>query len=90
MRATGDLGHDVTNGRAVTDMLLQALPNTALLALSAILLAVLAGLPLGAISALKPGSWRDQAIAFLCRKDRDVIFGDVIIGFDGHAPVVFP
>jgi len=61
----GDLGHDVTNGRAVTDMLLQALPNTALLALSAILLAVLAGLPLGAISALKPGSWRDQVVAFL-------------------------
>ena len=61
----GDLGKDVTNGRAVLDILLDALPNTALLAFSSIFLAVLAGFPLGAISALKPGGWADQVIAFM-------------------------
>lgn len=62
---TGDLGKDVLSGRSVSLMVLDALPNTALLAFSAIFLAILAGLPLGAISALKPGGLADQAIAFL-------------------------
>src|SRR5262249_55912866 len=61
----GDLGKDVLSGRPVSLMVLDALPNTALLAFSAIFLAILAGLPLGAISALKPGGLADQAIAFL-------------------------
>ena len=62
---TGDLGKDVLSGRSVSHMVVDALPNTALLAFSAIFLAVVAGLPLGAISALKPGGLGDQAIAFL-------------------------
>jgi peptide/nickel transport system permease protein len=63
--ATGDLGVDIFSGRPVSTMVLQALPNTILLALSAILLAILFGLPLGTIAALKPDSIADQAIAFL-------------------------
>jgi peptide/nickel transport system permease protein len=62
---TGDLGKDVLSGRSVSLMVLDALPNTALLTFSAIFLAILAGLPLGAISALQPGGLADQAIAFL-------------------------
>src|SRR6185295_5935934 len=63
--ATGDLGVDIFSGRPVSTMVLQALPNTILLAVSAILLAILFGLPLGTIAALKPDSIADQAIAFL-------------------------
>lgn len=63
--ATGDLGVDIFSGRPVSTMVVQALPNTILLAVSAILLAILFGLPLGTIAALKPDSIADQAIAFL-------------------------
>ena len=63
--ATGDLGVDIFSGRPVSTMVLQALPNTIMLAVSAILLAILFGLPLGTIAALKPDSIADQAIAFL-------------------------
>jgi peptide/nickel transport system permease protein len=63
--ATGDLGVDIFSGRPVSTMVLQALPNTILLAVSAIMLAILFGLPLGTIAALKPDSIADQAIAFL-------------------------
>ncbi len=63
--ALGDLGRDVFTGRPVSQMVAEALPNTALLAVSAILLAMVIGIPLGALSALKPGGAVDQAIAFL-------------------------
>jgi peptide/nickel transport system permease protein len=61
----GDLGKDIITGRPVAQIVAAALPNTVLLAVSAIFLAVLLGLPLGAVSALKPGGLADQAIAFL-------------------------
>jgi peptide/nickel transport system permease protein len=63
--ATGDLGRDILSHRPVSAMVLQALPNTILLALSAIILAVLIGIPLGTIAALKADGIADQAIAFL-------------------------
>ena len=62
---TGNLGNDILSGRPVSMMLLEALPNTALLALTSIFLAILFGVPLGAFSALKPGGLADQVIAFL-------------------------
>jgi peptide/nickel transport system permease protein len=61
----GDLGRDVLSGRSVSRMLMEALPNTALLAFASISLAILVGIPLGAVSALKAGGVADQAIAFL-------------------------
>ena len=61
----GDLGKDVLSGRSVSHMLVEALPNTALLAFSSIFLAILLGVPLGAVSALRPGSVIDQGVAFL-------------------------
>jgi peptide/nickel transport system permease protein len=61
----GDLGRDVMSGRPVADMVIESLPNTALLAVSAILLAILFGIPLGALSAVRPGRIADQLIAFL-------------------------
>jgi peptide/nickel transport system permease protein len=59
----GDLGADVINGRSVAEMVLAALPSTILLALSAIGLAVLVGVPIGCYAAVRPGSWLDQALA---------------------------
>ena len=61
----GDLGIDVISGRPVTDMVLAALPNTLLLAVSAIALAVLIGIPIGCYAAVRPGSITDQALAVL-------------------------
>lgn len=61
----GDLGTDVLTNRAVAEMVLLALPNTLALAVSAMSLSLLIGIPLGAVGALKPGSLADQAIAFL-------------------------
>src|SRR4051812_11786301 len=59
----GDLGVDVLNGRPVAAMVAAALPNTLLLAVSAILLAVLIGVPIGCYAAVRPGSLADQLLA---------------------------
>lgn len=54
----------VSNARVGT-MLMEKLPGTALLSVAAILIAVLLGIPLGMLSALKKGRWMDRAIALL-------------------------
>ena len=59
----GDLGVDVLNGRPVATLVIAALPNTILLALSAIGLAVLVGIPIGCYAAVRPGGLLDQALA---------------------------
>jgi peptide/nickel transport system permease protein len=59
----GDLGVDVLSGRSVAGMVIAALPNTILLAVSAIALAVLIGIPIGCYAAVRPGSLLDQALA---------------------------
>jgi peptide/nickel transport system permease protein len=62
--AHGDLGVDVIGGRSVSRLVLVALPNTALLAVSAIALAVLIGIPLGCYAATHPGGLGDRVAAF--------------------------
>ena len=54
----------VSNER-VGGMLLAKLPATAILALTAIFLATLLGIPLGMLAALKKGRWMDRAITLL-------------------------
>ena len=61
----GDLGADVLSGRPVSGMIAAALPNTILLAVSAIGLAVLIGIPIGCFAAVRPGTLLDQALAVL-------------------------
>ena len=61
----GDLGEDVFNGRSVLEMVGAALPNTVALAVSAILLAIVIGVPLGVLSARRPGGFADRLIAFI-------------------------
>jgi peptide/nickel transport system permease protein len=59
----GDLGVDVVTGRSVVSLVAAALPFTLTLTAAAIGLAVLLGIPLGALAALRPGSWFDHVLA---------------------------
>ena len=61
--AQGDLGRDVVTGQPVTRLIAAALPSTLLLTFSSIALAVLLGIPLGCLAALRPGSAFDHALA---------------------------
>ena len=56
----GDLGNDFTTQVPVATLIAQALPNTIILSVVALLLAVIVGIPLGVIAATRPGSWIDR------------------------------
>ncbi|AUX78529.1 ABC transporter permease [Sinorhizobium fredii] len=62
---SGDLGEDVFNGRPVAGLVAAALPNTVALAFSAMLSAILFGVPLALLSARNPGGKTDRLVAFL-------------------------
>lgn len=53
------------SGKSVTSVIAETLPNTAVLAVSAIVIALLIGIFLGIISALRKDSWLDKAIQIL-------------------------
>lgn len=61
--AVGDLGTDVLTGRPVWAAVRAVLPYTVVLTFSAILLAVLLGVPLGCLAAVRPGSVLDSVLA---------------------------
>lgn len=61
----GDLGRSITNRRPVLDDLQRYLPATIELATTAILMAVVVGIPFGMISALKRNLWPDQVTRIL-------------------------
>jgi len=61
----GDFGNDVISGRPILDMILEVLPNTLELAFASLGLALLIGIPLGAIAAVKPGSTLDTVLGLL-------------------------
>ncbi len=61
----GDLGTDVLNHIPVRRLVMNVLPNTIILAFSAILLACLIGIPLGVFSAANKGSFFDLLSGFL-------------------------
>ena len=61
--ARGDLGRDLISGRPVTALVAAALPSTLILTFAAIGLAILLGIPLGCLAALRPGSVFDQVLA---------------------------
>jgi ABC-type dipeptide/oligopeptide/nickel transport system permease component len=56
----GDLGTSYTSGRPVADELVERFPATLQLALAATLLAVVVGLPLGVLAALRRNSFLDH------------------------------
>lgn len=59
----GDLGQSMTSGRPVATDLLNRLPASLELTLSALILACLIAIPLGVLAATRPGTWVDH----LCR-----------------------
>lgn len=63
--AHGDLGTDIVTKRPVANAVMEALPNTLALALSAIALSLLIGIPLAAIGTAWRNGLADQVIAFL-------------------------
>ena len=69
--ATGDFGQSFLYHRPVTEMIASALPNTLLLAATSLLLAVLIGVPLGALAARFRGSIVDNLVR--------------VVGVSGHA-----
>lgn len=60
----GDAGLSWRTNRPVTTMMAERLPATLQLAGTALVLAVLIAVPIGMISAIKPGSWIDGASRF--------------------------
>ena len=56
---TGDLGNSVVTGQPAFGEVLSSLPWSAALAVSGIVIAVLAGVPLGVISAVRQGTFAD-------------------------------
>ena len=61
----GDLGNSFISGRPVVKEILEKLPNTFVLAVSAMVIAVLVGVFLGMVTSLFPGSWFDKTILVL-------------------------
>lgn len=59
------LHRSFVSNASVGGMLMEKLPATAILALSAILIAAVLGIPLGMLAALKKGRWMDRAITLL-------------------------
>ncbi|MFK7860060.1 MAG: ABC transporter permease [Granulosicoccus sp.] len=60
--AEGDLGHTIRGGQPVLDVILQRLPNTLLLAVAAMGIAIAIGLPLGFLAAYHRGSLLDTLL----------------------------
>jgi peptide/nickel transport system permease protein len=58
--AHGDLGVSIHSKKPIVDLLAERLPATAKLALLALSFAILIGLPLGIIAALKVNQWPDK------------------------------
>ena len=62
---SGDMGKSIYTGRPVAEDLLSRLPATMELAVAAVLVATLIGVPLGVISALYRNSWLDHFLRII-------------------------
>ncbi|MEY4225416.1 MAG: hypothetical protein RL190_173 [Actinomycetota bacterium] len=61
----GDLGVDFVTKTPVTELILQALPETLTLAFASLILAALVGIPVGVLSAVRPNSIPDRLTAVI-------------------------
>lgn len=61
----GDLGHTIRGHQPVLDVIMQRLPNTIALALAAMAIAILIGLPLGFYAAYRQGTIIDSGLMIL-------------------------
>jgi peptide/nickel transport system permease protein len=60
----GDLGNSFAYSTPALSLIIERMPATLELSLTAIVLAVLIGIPLGLLSGLRPGSWLGKSIMF--------------------------
>lgn len=56
----GDLGNSLWSGQEVSQIIVDRLPVTIQLAIMSIILAILIGIPIGVISAVKQNTWMDH------------------------------
>lgn len=60
----GDLGESVLQHRPVAELLARAIPETAELAVVALIISAVVGIPLGVLSAVKRNTWMDRSAIF--------------------------
>lgn len=63
--AKGDLGKDMVSHRPVTALIAEALPNTLVLTIASIGWAMLFGIPLGCVCALRRNGWLDRVVGVM-------------------------
>ena len=61
----GDLGNTIRGGQPVLEVILQRLPNTLLLACTAMFIAILIGVPIGFLAAYREGTVTDIALMII-------------------------
>lgn len=72
---TGDFGTSIRHRQPALDMILERLPATLLLTVTAFAIALIIALPLGILSAMYPNSWIDRLSVFMA------LFGQAIPTF---------
>lgn len=81
--AQGDFGESMTfKGRGVTDTIEKSFPASAQIGIIAVLIAIVGGIILGVLAALKNGKWPDRLIvliATLCTTIPSFVIGAVLI-----------
>lgn len=60
-----DFGNSLLDGSSITEQLMQRFPRTVILALSAMLLSIVVGMPLGIVAAVHPNKWQDTVAMFI-------------------------
>ena len=89
----GDLGNSIKEGRPVREVILEKLPNTLYLGLTAFVVSLLVGIPLGILSSIKRGSLVDQmgkVVALLGQSAPPFWLGIMLIIFFAVAIRLFP
>ena len=88
-----DFGQSVKEGRPVTDVILERLPATLYLGLTAFIVSLLVGIPLGILSAIKRGTLIDQVgkvVAMLGQSAPPFWLGIMLIIFFAVSIELFP
>lgn len=62
---TGDLSQSLLTGEKVAVSIARAFPNTLLIVAIALVLALVTGIPMGIIAAIKPNGWIDKLVSML-------------------------
>src|SRR6185503_15899132 len=61
--AQGDLSQSLLTGEKVATSIGRAFPNTLLIVVIALILALLTGIPMGVVAAIKPNGWVDKIVS---------------------------